>query len=83
VLLAAACAGNGIAVLSDYVARPALRSGALVPLLRPFKVPEIWMKALVPESRRQVPRVQALVDALRDAFSPPPWDAPANGGDRL
>jgi len=74
VLLAAARAGSGIALLSNYIARPALRRGELVPVLPPFTVPEIWMKALVPETRRHVARVQALVDVLIAAFSTPPWD---------
>jgi DNA-binding transcriptional LysR family regulator len=74
VVLAAARAGNGIALLSDYVAAAALQCGELVPVLQPFTVPEIWMKALVPASRLHVARVGALVDALKAALSPPPWD---------
>jgi DNA-binding transcriptional LysR family regulator len=77
VLLAAARAGNGIALLSNYVAATALRRGELVPVLQGFTVPDIWMKALVPEARRPVARVQALIDLLADAFSPPPWDTDA------
>jgi DNA-binding transcriptional LysR family regulator len=74
VLLAAARAGNGIALLSNYVALPSLRSGELVPVLETFSLPEIWIKALVPESRMLVARVRALVDFLAASFSPPPWD---------
>jgi DNA-binding transcriptional LysR family regulator len=80
VLLAAARAGAGIALLSNYVAQPALRSGALVPILPGFTVPEIWMKALVPERRRHVARVRALVDVLKAGFSPPPWETAPEGG---
>lgn len=76
VLLAAALAGNGIALLSNYVAGPALRTGALVEVLKPFTVPEVWLKALVPENRRHVGRVQALLSVLAAAFSPPPWESP-------
>jgi DNA-binding transcriptional LysR family regulator len=75
VLLSAARAGAGIALLSNYVAGPALRRGELKPVLQPFKVPDIWLKALVPESRRHVARVRALVDALIAAFASPPWHA--------
>ncbi len=78
VLLAAARAGNGIALLSNYVASPALRRGELVPVLPGFTLPEIWMKALVPEGRQHVARVRALLDLLTVAFSPPPWE---NDGD--
>jgi DNA-binding transcriptional LysR family regulator len=83
VLLAAARAGNGIALLSDYVAGPALRGGELIPVLAPFKVPEIWMKALVPESRRYVARVRALIAVLVDAFSTPPWESAPTENDDL
>ena len=73
ILLAAARAGNGIALLSDYLAGQALRRGDLVTVLADFTVPELWVKALVPENRRHVARVRALVEALTAAFSPPPW----------
>ena len=75
VLLAAARAGNGIALLSTYVALPALRSGELVAVLDAFSLLEIWVKALVPERRMPVARVKALVNFLVKSFSPPPWDA--------
>ena len=75
ILLAAARAGNGIALLSDYLAVPALRSGDLLAVLADFTVPQLWIKALVPENRRHVARVRALVEALTAAFSPPPWRA--------
>ncbi len=74
VLLAAARAGNGIALLSNYIAADALRRGDLVPVLGSFSVPEIWMKLLIPQTRRHVARVQALVEVIAAAFSPPPWD---------
>jgi DNA-binding transcriptional LysR family regulator len=73
-LLAAARAGNGIALLSNYIAQPALRSGALVPVLEPFSLPEIWIKLLIPEERMLVPRVKVLADFLVASFTPPPWD---------
>jgi len=74
VLLAAARAGNGIALLSEYVALPWLRKGELAAVLEQFPLPEIWLKALVPEGRMQVSRVRALVEFLRRGFTPlPPW----------
>jgi len=81
VLLAAARAGNGIALLSNYVAGPALRSGELVPVLPSFTLPDIWIKALVPESRQHVARVRALVDTLVASFAPPPWDGEVGDAD--
>ncbi|HWK45200.1 MAG TPA: LysR family transcriptional regulator [Stellaceae bacterium] len=77
VLLAAARAGNGIALLSSYIVLPALRSGALVPVLETFSPPEIWIKALIPENRMPVARIRALVDFLAANFAPPPWDREA------
>jgi DNA-binding transcriptional LysR family regulator len=76
VLLGAALAGNGIALLSEYLIAPALRSGNLVPVLKTYRPPELWVKVLVPETRMPVARVGALVEYLKQAFSPsPPWSA--------
>ena len=74
VLLAAARAGNGIALLSNYVAAGSLRDGTLVRLLQNFPVPEIWVKALIPESRMAIARVQALLAFLQTAFASPGWN---------
>ena len=74
VLLAAARTGNGIALLSNYVALPALRAGELIPVLEAFSLPEIWIKALIPETRMPVPRVRALTDFLVENLAPPPWE---------
>lgn len=60
-LLAATCAGNGVAVIARYVAQAALDDGRLVALLPDHHVPDVWLKALVPESRLSLPRVQALI----------------------
>ena len=76
-LLSAALQHNGIAVLGTYLAGPALRSGELVPLLSDYALPALWLKALVPEGRAKVSRVQTLVQWLRGRLSPsPPWDVP-------
>lgn len=74
VLLAAARAGNGVALLSEYVALPWLRRGELAAVLEAFPLPEIWLKALVPAARMQVSRVRALTEFLKESFAPvPPW----------
>jgi DNA-binding transcriptional LysR family regulator len=79
VLLRAALAGNGIALLSEYLIAPALRAGDLVPVLETYQPPEWWVKVLVPETRMQVARVNALVNFLKAAFSPaPPWSRTDN-----
>lgn len=74
-LLMAASAGNGIAVLSTVVSGAALRSGELVQVLDDYRPEEFWLKAMVPENRAEVPRVQELLKWLQAEFAPvPPWD---------
>jgi DNA-binding transcriptional LysR family regulator len=76
-LLAGARAGNGIALLSEYVVLPLLQSGEMVSILEEYPVPDVWLKALVPNGRMQIGRIQALVRFLRDSFLPkPPWSVP-------
>lgn len=71
-LLSAALAGNGVAILGDYLARPAVRAGTLVPLLADFPLDAFWLKTLLPENRASVPKVQALVRHLKAALERPP-----------
>ena len=74
VLLASARAGNGVALLSEYVALPSLRRGDLVAVLEAFPSPEIWLKVLVPDGRMHVSRIRALAEFLVESFTPlPPW----------
>jgi len=74
VLLRAAQAGNGIALLSEYLILPSLRSGKLVTVLADFAPPEIWVKMLIPEARTNIARIRALVEFLKEEFTPsPPW----------
>lgn len=56
--------GSGIAVLTDYLADPSLQSGELIEILQPYEVPGIWLKALVPANRLELPRVNMLLDWL-------------------
>jgi DNA-binding transcriptional LysR family regulator len=71
---AAAVAGNGIAVVGDYLAMPALRAGTLVQVLADYPLPELWLKALIAENRAHTARLQALLETLRSELSPvPPW----------
>ena len=71
----AALAGSGIAVLSDYLASAPLQSGQLFEVLPGFAVPGLWLKALVPSNRIELPRVRILLDWLEQKLKPlPPWD---------
>jgi DNA-binding transcriptional LysR family regulator len=65
VICNAAIAGSGIAVLTDYLAGPAIRSGQLVEILPNFQLPDAWLKALVPGTRIVLPRVRMLLDWLK------------------
>lgn len=70
----AAIAGNGIAILGDYLALPALRAGTLVQVFADYPLPQLWLKALIPENRADAARVRALLETLRSELAPtPPW----------
>lgn len=74
VLLAAANADNGIAILPTYVAKAALADGTLVPLLPAYPLQATWLKALVPHRRLELARVGALVEWLKQNLAAvPPW----------
>ena len=74
-LLAAAHAGLGITILAKHIVKPLIQSGELVPLLENFPLSDLWLKALVPINRVNVPHVQALLLWLKLQLSPiPPWE---------
>lgn len=78
-LLDSALSGNGIALLSAFIVQSAINDGRLIPILADYPVRDFWLRALIPEDRMQVPRVQALLDFLRADLTPvPPWER-ANG----
>jgi DNA-binding transcriptional LysR family regulator len=65
VALCQACVqGLGIAMVSDYLAGPRIDSGELVELLPGLHFPDIWLKALVPLKRLDVPRIHMLLQWL-------------------
>lgn len=71
----AVLAGSGIAMLGDYLVADSLQSGELVEVLADFDVPGIWLKALVPADRVELPRVRMLLDWLEQHLKPlTPWD---------
>jgi DNA-binding transcriptional LysR family regulator len=70
VLVKSAIAGNGIAFISHYLAEDALREGRLQVVLPDFPIPELWVKAAVPERRVNAAAVQALLLQLKSALSP-------------
>ena len=70
VLVKSAIAGNGIAFISHYLAEDALRRGALQVVLPDFPIPELWVKATIPERRVKAAAVQALLHQLRSSLAP-------------
>ena len=68
-LARSAIAGNGIVLISDYLVAGALRDGALKPVLREFPIPELWVKAAIPERRRNAAAVQALLTLLKRSLA--------------
>jgi len=71
----AAISGSGIALLADYLAAPAIQAGQLVEILQPYEVPDVWLKALVPTNRIELPRVRKLLDWLEQNLKPmTPWE---------
>ncbi|CAN5773769.1 LysR family transcriptional regulator [soil metagenome] len=64
-ILGAVLKGRGITALSAYMATPELERGALKQLLPDYPLAPLSLKALVPQGRAEIARVQALVDWLR------------------
>lgn len=70
VLARSAIAGNGIALISHYLVADALRDRSLRPVLSDFPIPELWVKAAIPERRRNAAAVQALLKLLKSSLAP-------------
>ncbi len=72
----AAASGLGVALMATWVAADALRSGALVPVLRDYPLVStqtLW--AIYPSARELAPKVRAFIDFLVAQFgAEPPWD---------
>lgn len=64
-LCQAALDGLGITVLGDYLVAEPVTAGTLVEVLPDHRLPDLWLKALVPESRAALPRIQRLLAWLR------------------
>lgn len=61
-------AGVGIASLPDFIAAEALASGAVVPILTDWSLPQSYLHLLSPPSRLRPARVRALSDHLVDTL---------------
>ena len=58
--------GLGIGMVSDYLARPALARGELIEVMPEIQFPDLWLKALVPLRRLEVPRIRVLLEWLAE-----------------
>lgn len=77
VLMAAALAGLGLAIVPHFLARDRLAAGELVAMLPDFPLKPLWFKAMIPRTKTAKPEVMALVEHLKAEFGPvPPWDRP-------
>jgi len=79
VLAEAALAGAGIAMQPTYMVAPYLRSGALVPLLPGYRVPEKGIYGVYSSRQFLPPILRTLLDFLAERFGDEPeWDRPAS-----
>lgn len=74
-LLAAARAGLGLAMLPHFIGAPGFADGSVVPVLGDYPLEEGALHAVMPPGRATTARVRALVEFLVTRFGPDPdWD---------
>ena len=71
--VAAAAAGVGIAQVSDVLAMPELRSGALRPLFVEWAVPAPGFKVVYPTSRYLTSKVRAFTEFVAEVYPMKGW----------
>lgn len=72
----AALSGNAIAALPSFIVSEELASGALVPLLREYRLPEMGVHAVYPPGRNPSAKLRSFIDFLVPRFGEHPgWDA--------
>jgi DNA-binding transcriptional LysR family regulator len=75
-ILKAAEAGMGIAMLPTFICHEAIEQGRLLPILREYTPESMALYALYPSRRHLPQRVRALVEFLVEWFADgPPWDS--------
>jgi DNA-binding transcriptional LysR family regulator len=71
----AAVEGLGIILLPSFIAYKEIERGALVPILKDYKLPQMDAYAIYPQTRHLSQRVRAFVDFLIKRFEGTPyWD---------
>lgn len=76
ILVDAALEGLGLTVVPEFLVRDLVRDGMLVELMPEYPIIPLWFKAMVPRHKANKPEVRALIEHLKQDFTPPPW---ANG----
>lgn len=68
----------GIAIVAKHIAMPSIERGLAIQVLTEFSIPDLWIKALVPRSRRGNAAVETVLAWIKRASSPvPPWESGA------
>jgi DNA-binding transcriptional LysR family regulator len=73
-LLPALLAGEGVAVLPEFLLAGALAQGRVETLLPDWSVAPLALNMVTPPGRRRPARVRLLMDWLVERFSTPPWE---------
>lgn len=77
ILRAAAIAGQGVALLPEFMVQSAMASGQLVPILSSYCPMPLTLSALYPSHRYLSVKVKRFVDFLGDRFGHTPLESPA------
>ena len=72
-LAALAVAGVAIVIEPDFLVRPEVHAGRLVPILRRFEVPPASIYVVYPSRRHLSAKVRAFADFLGARFAAPDW----------
>ena len=75
-LMPALLAGQGIAILPDFMVWEHLASGALVEVLHDWRMPDIALHLVTPPGALRAARVSVLIDFLRHRLTGAPWAGP-------
>ncbi|HEU0033485.1 MAG TPA: LysR family transcriptional regulator [Kofleriaceae bacterium] len=73
---AAALAGAGIALLTDFIISSDIAAGTLVPVLPEWHAKPVEVHAVYPARQNIPPRLSLFLEHMTKALNPPPWAQP-------